>query len=737
MKGTEIFVVLFTIIKGVQSLQGSEGLWRSNEQGALAGYDHSFVFEIDVFDDLILTSINIETIHTGHISVYISNNVKDNNINHDEISEIKWILIYTNSNEIAYSEYTETQTLLNEEAYFFFFGLKFDGSNTTQSINDKKIINIELEQNQDQEKQRFQRVFSHSGMMELALYYKTANSNPFLFDPPMIISNPLYTQSSNQLDDPFDSSTFEDKPIARKNFPTVNEGGFYNTFGAMFDIMTSAKSYILVESFDIHTSSKSNVTCVVWTRQGSFKDDSANQDTSPWELVAHVNIKANGKGATSSIPREHFNSVYIEGNAKQAFYITLTTKELICTHDTGTFNADIWKKNEDISFLVGVPVEQYPSQMQANSKVVWNGVIYYAIVPPKFSSLTHEVLYTSPSPIHHLVDSPSTTSNCTKANLTLATDSQFFGTSMNYGNMFVIKSKLDSIVIKSLDIIIGSEHSVAFEIFTKSGPYYGHETIQDEWTKIAFGEVIGKGSSQATSIPTNLFEPVSVDQASVQSFYVSLNVPALVYDEGESEGIPFVYDEYMDILEGNALNASPFSAGRIISPTRWQGNIHFDAFGKCVVNIGSSLSSLDSTSVKRSEPPSQILSSSPTMQPILTNVITGTPSLTPIVQERTMIPTYISLNDQFNYITTVMVLNVAADTEKIMQESKLFDIVKGQVDQNLNTLLQNNPSLISGSPESIPFKLFPTECRPRYISRNSNLSKFIFKMIVFDAKCLK
>jgi len=478
-----------------------------------------------------------------------------------------------------------------------------------------------------------------------------------------------------------------------KRLATVKEGGFYITFGAIFDISTPMKKHVLIESFDIHTKSETFVNVSVWTRQGSFGDNELFYEPE-WNIVSSSRIIANGKGSLSHIPEEDFSPVYIEANSTQAFYITLTTLELICTRGNAFLPGKKWIENEDIVFTTGLAIDHYPFRKSNHLQAIWNGVIQYKLTssrlsPSSYSHLEYptarpsELNHPSPSDIlveetfptsNITVESPFDDSQCYVDNQIVSTDYSLESENFNYGNMFVIRTKHDSVVITSFGILVNTLGPFFFEIYTKTGSYYGFEYESDAWTKVSSGHIFGQGVSQITTIPKNLVTPVTIRSNSNQAFYISINIDALAYENGMREGSAYTYNKYMDILEGNIVTSFSFSGGKIGRPVRWQGIVHFDVSISCSKYINSAK-----------------FTPSPTPMKVKYEEGNGNTKMElPGSTSHTSFSPSNEVYDVKEHVTTETVLKAALTHGRSESPSEIIDNIKFNMRENMQVLLMKN-----------------------------------------------
>jgi hypothetical protein len=147
-------------------------------------------------------------------------------------------------------------------------------------------------------------------------------------------------------------------------------------------------------------------------------------------------------------------------------------------------------------------------------------------------------------------------------------------TSRSYGNIFEVrtKSKGETVLVTGFEIYTSSIERVTYQVWTKEGPWRGFEGQRGKFTKIAQGQVKGKGecdetraeNCQFTLIPFEEFKsvPITGDGGS-RSFYVTLNTRDIVYSRGSSTDIDTFNiqqdNQDIEIYEGGSVLMFPFT----------------------------------------------------------------------------------------------------------------------------------------------------------------------------------
>ena len=142
----------------------------------------------------------------------------------------------------------------------------------------------------------------------------------------------------------------------------------------------------------------------------------------------------------------------------------------------------------------------------------------------------------------------------------------------SHGFLVNMRTKEDSpvVLIQGLDFYTETTDTVGVEVWTRLGSFEGFEGTYDGWDMIASGMVKGAGYGRYTSIPFELFTPVSIPggggDKGTRAFYITLNTKALVF-KLESRGMGFdgatdtqvmASSPDLEIYNGKAVLSYPF-----------------------------------------------------------------------------------------------------------------------------------------------------------------------------------
>lgn len=301
--------------------------------------------------------------------------------------------------------------------------------------------------------------------------------------------------------------------------------------GNMFDL--KATKNVEIRGFDINARDGS-YTVEVYTKQGNYAGHETN--AASWRRIQRTSVTSKGQDVLTPLP-ELANAVTIPAGSKQAFYITLTKNGIRYTN--GSSEGKLYVSDANLEFYEGIG-KAYPFAYSFRPRI-WNGRIRYAT--------------TSKTSIHELLTTMD--SNNGQA-----------------GNMFDIEA-YRKIQIVGFDINARPGTYTA-QVYTRNGPYAGHETKPTSWALIQTTTV----TSQAQNVPTPLPplpNPIRVDADGVQAFYIKIQSPDIRYTNGSNEGRVFARDDNLFFLEGVGKSNGPDNTGfgSTFRPRVWNGKIRY------------------------------------------------------------------------------------------------------------------------------------------------------------------
>jgi len=150
-------------------------------------------------------------------------------------------------------------------------------------------------------------------------------------------------------------------------------------------------------------------------------------------------------------------------------------------------------------------------------------------------------------------------------------------TTFSYGYIFNVRTRPNSgvVLVNGLSFYTESTTDEKFELWSRADSFKDHKGDYVGWDNIASGTVKGRGMGQYTSIPEELFEPVSISgDGGTRAFYLTLQSKQLVYmigvgstEGGEPDSDMEIHysNEDIEIWEGESVLSYPFpSVSKII-----------------------------------------------------------------------------------------------------------------------------------------------------------------------------
>lgn len=282
-----------------------------------------------------------------------------------------------------------------------------------------------------------------------------------------------------------------DPYFSERSLTTTWKGGTGQD-GNMFDILPTKN--LMITGFDLHLTFKQETTVEIFTKVDSFKGN--ENACASWTRVAHVVLLGQGTGSATSVPPLSFDPIYSEKLRVRSFYITVVSSQqggMRYTMGNGTVGSPIAR--DDSLIVLGGIGKNYPCKNTFPDRI-WNGAIQYTVL-----------------------DKP----------LEIMTD--FSGGNQAAGIIFdVVANK--AMRILGMEVHVASKKFVTLEVYIKSGSYTGYENRRDSWNRVTNATVMGQGKGERTVVPTNAFNPVTIDRNATVAFYITCKEREMRYSSG-------------------------------------------------------------------------------------------------------------------------------------------------------------------------------------------------------------
>lgn len=189
------------------------------------------------------------------------------------------------------------------------------------------------------------------------------------------------------------------------------------SYGIVFDIKTTPQSpTVAIEGLDIYSSSTSNVTYEIWTKEGSwqgyegkleeFTKIAEGEVESAGECTEEYLVANSGECIFTSIPFDNFQAVPIlGGGATRSFYITLQSKEIVYSignSTEGSAEMTVWSGSPELEIYEGAGVLMYPFDAATDLLLHYRkprgflGVVHYNRMPCPGEVVAEDGMYTWP-----------------------------------------------------------------------------------------------------------------------------------------------------------------------------------------------------------------------------------------------------------------------------------------------------------------------------------------------------
>jgi hypothetical protein len=379
---------------------------------------------------------------------------------------------------------------------------------------------------------------------------------------------------------------------------TSVEGG-RSFYGIAFNVR--AKNDVILQTMNILIKTQPQIPNIrIYTKAGSFWNqyDNTMYQSDYWTLISTteslsypllVSYSVSSPAANSttvSIPIGIFNSVSISAGSMQSFYVSLNTSTLLYSSSTNaassvsnnapfeTFNENyansiIYKENDDLSVYVGAgvgPMDFFHQGVQSKNITmihdrIFNGMFYYTrpfYSTTTISTATETSITTNEGAGNEDAAPPiSTSSSSTPNKATMQLPTTYEGGNGGFGIMFDVIS-LQSLTIKTFSLHVArstDNRPVEVKVWTLAsgeGSYVGHESTigSADWKCIVTCTLFGAGVGNPTVIPEELFPDTYTKAGHVRAFYVSLNIPNLMYTATTNETYFIALNNDLQVING-------------------------------------------------------------------------------------------------------------------------------------------------------------------------------------------
>lgn len=319
-----------------------------------------------------------------------------------------------------------------------------------------------------------------------------------------------------------------------KLLPTGFDGTMRG-YGAVFTIHSLQKD-VKVQTLEFHCAATGKVDVQVYSHPGNYNQTELST-SDRWILISNTTVISSSVGKGTAIPQDNFQPFRISKGNNHTLYITLSGNNLLYTSVTKPSDA-LYVTDKFIAFYVGKGVNK-PFLSTIYDARVFNGVIHYV------TEVNNETAVPTPVPISPWIES---------FHVDRVITSTFEGGTGGYGCMFEIHAKND-LVVRSVDLHISNTTSYDVEIWTKQDSYVGFEGDEAAWKEVAKVTVQGRGLGTATQIDPKSFEGIAIPSGSLQSLYVTLQSPELVYTKKTDlfRGDVFGSDNNIEICTGTGV----------------------------------------------------------------------------------------------------------------------------------------------------------------------------------------
>jgi len=285
----------------------------------------------------------------------------------------------------------------------------------------------------------------------------------------------------------------------------------------MFDIKAKDDP-LLIKGIDINLATSSATPIEIYSKVGSYKGSESQSNN--WTLIKSTTVFASNNGSTSI----NFPSIInLASNEKRSFYIKCASINSKClSYDSNGQTTKRYQDTHLILFGDGLTKQSSTwNSISSNTPHLFSGPISYDLITPQPTKLPTKFPTLQPTNTPTLRPTSSPTPAPSKSPVVIETITTQFDSSHSYaGCMFNILAR-DHLVITNLAFNTHVTTSMNVQVYTREGSYVNFDKTLNGWTKIVETQVMGKGLDRPTYLPAGSFDPLLVDDKSIQSFYIT------------------------------------------------------------------------------------------------------------------------------------------------------------------------------------------------------------------------
>jgi hypothetical protein len=149
--------------------------------------------------------------------------------------------------------------------------------------------------------------------------------------------------------------------------------GTTGAYGAMFTLVAKNES-LSITSLELLIGSASSVGVTIYSKPGDYKG--FENSPSAWLQVAKTKVQASGSQSGTIVPSESFQPVTVHPGRTHAFYITLSTPDLLYSSSTGAVGTEV-AANDYLSIHSGAGLIDQTFSSKLLEPRVFNGAVIF------------------------------------------------------------------------------------------------------------------------------------------------------------------------------------------------------------------------------------------------------------------------------------------------------------------------------------------------------------------------
>ena len=281
-------------------------------------------------------------------------------------------------------------------------------------------------------------------------------------------------------------------------------GGKMLSYGSLFYIY--ALKDIILKTIDMHTSTLDDpIHIQIYTMK----------ENEEWIKICDTTRIGMGYYVATIVPTDDFESVKINANTKQSFYITSDNKDIVTSFREKSVVGDVDIRNDDLWLYLGQGVTTYSYDLQSNDekklleKMAFNGILRYELLRKNSTKKKVDCPDSIDGYVSNLIRTPNN------------------GHIKSYVTKFYINAK-QTFILRTISLHINSFSDINYSIWMINVEDDILNEDEKKWAHLGCGTVDARGKGISTVIPIEDFQYALINEDTTKLIHIKIDAPDLL-----------------------------------------------------------------------------------------------------------------------------------------------------------------------------------------------------------------